>query len=57
MATSAFTGLPVRLETKRDLEEIPENVKAELAIHPVKWIDEVLAIALEQPVEQWQVEK
>lgn len=44
-------------ENKRDLEEIPENVKAELAIHPVKWIDEVLAIALEHPVEQWQVEK
>ncbi|ALO35554.1 DNA-binding protein [Colwellia sp. MT41] len=44
-------------ENVRDLEEIPENVKAELSIHPVKWIDEVLAIALEHPVEQWKVEK
>ena len=43
-------------ENKRDLKEIPENVKADLAIHPVKWIDEVLAIALEHPVEQWQAE-
>ncbi len=44
-------------ENERDLEEIPENVKAELSIHPVKWIDDVLALALEQPVEQWKVEK
>jgi len=44
-------------ENERDLQEIPENVKAELSIHPVKWIDEVLALALEQPVEQWKVEK
>jgi len=34
-------------ENERDLKEIPENIKAELEIKPVKWIDEVLAIALE----------
>jgi ATP-dependent Lon protease len=44
-------------ENERDLEEIPDNVKAELSIHPVKWIDEVLSLALEQPVEQWVVAK
>ncbi|MBO9491683.1 endopeptidase La [Endozoicomonas sp. G2_1] len=44
-------------DNERDLREIPDNVKADLAIHPVKWIDEVLAIALEQPVEKWQVEE
>ncbi|WDE00879.1 endopeptidase La [Thalassomonas actiniarum] len=43
-------------DNERDLKEIPENVKADLAIHPVKWIDEVLDIALEQPVEQWKIE-
>jgi ATP-dependent Lon protease len=43
-------------DNERDLEEIPDNVKADLAIHPVKWIDEVLALALEQPVEKWQVD-
>ncbi|MEH6582138.1 MAG: endopeptidase La [Halioglobus sp.] len=34
-------------ENERDLKEIPDNIKAELDIRPVKWIDEVLAIALE----------
>jgi len=43
-------------ENERDLIEIPENVKADLSIHPVKWIDEVLKLALEQPVEKWQAE-
>ena len=32
----------------KDLEEIPQNVKDELDIHPVKWIDEVFALGLEQ---------
>ncbi len=44
-------------ENERDLQEIPDNVKADLAIHPVKWIDEVLALALEQPPEKWQIEE
>lgn len=35
-------------ENERDLKEIADNVKAELEIHPVKWIDEVLKLALEQ---------
>ena len=34
-------------ENKRDLKEIPDNIKADLDIRPVKWIDEVLEIALE----------
>lgn len=34
-----------------DLKEIPDNIKADLDIRPVKWIDEVLAIALERPPE------
>jgi ATP-dependent Lon protease len=34
-------------ENSRDLKEIPDNIKADLDIKPVKWIDEVLAIALE----------
>ncbi len=42
-------------ENERDLEEIPENVKADLSIHPVKWIDEVLDIALQEPVESFKV--
>jgi ATP-dependent Lon protease len=33
-------------ENRRNLEEVPDNIKANLDIHPVKWIDEVLDIAL-----------
>ena len=33
-------------ENRRDLKEIPNNIKADLEIKPVKWIDEVLSIAL-----------
>lgn len=33
-------------ENTRDLKEIPDNIKADLDIRPVKWIDEVLDIAL-----------
>lgn len=40
----------------KDLEEIPENVKTGLTIHPVKWIDEVLALGLEAQPEQWAAE-
>lgn len=38
-------------ENVKDLEEIPDNVKQNLAIHPVETIDEVLALALENPPE------
>jgi len=30
----------------KDLADIPENIKNKLDIHPVQWIDEVLALAL-----------
>jgi len=34
-------------ENERDLKEVPINIKENLIIRPVKWIDEVLSIALE----------
>lgn len=34
-------------ENSRDLKEIPDNIKADIDVIPVKWIDEVLDIALE----------
>ena len=38
-------------ENERDLKEVPDNIKDNLTIEPVKWIDEVLTLALEsQPV-------
>lgn len=36
-------------ENRRDLEEIPQNVIADLKIYPVKTIEEVFSIALQNP--------
>ena len=33
-------------ENERELAEIPKDIKQELDIRPVKWVDEVLTIAL-----------
>ena len=38
-------------ENVKDLAEIPENIKNRLDIHPVKWIDQVLEMALERKPE------
>ena len=35
-------------ENAKDLQDIPENVKSQLEIIPVKWIDKVLDVALER---------
>ena len=35
-------------ENVKDLAEIPENVKSQIEIVPVKWIDKVLEVALER---------
>ena len=43
----------------KDLVDIPENIKNHLQIHPVKWIDQVLELALErmpQPLEEKPVD-
>jgi ATP-dependent Lon protease len=37
-------------ENRKDLADIPGNVTESLKIRPVKWIDEVLDIALEHPL-------
>jgi ATP-dependent Lon protease len=38
-------------ENVKDLAEIPENVKGQIEIVPVKWIDKVLEVALERQPE------
>ena len=38
-------------ENRRDLKEVPDNIKGALDIRPVRWIDDVLAIALADKVE------
>ena len=42
-------------ENAKDLEEIPDNVKQDLEIYPVRWIDEVLRLALQDPFESFEV--
>lgn len=37
-------------DNRKDLAEIPRNVTANLEIIPVKWIEEVLDVALERPL-------
>lgn len=45
-------------DNERDLTEIPDNIKADLEIVPVRWIDEVLEQALQfQPTPVSEVEK
>jgi ATP-dependent Lon protease len=38
-------------ENVKDLSEIPDNIKNRLDIHPVKWFDQVLDLALERKPE------
>jgi ATP-dependent Lon protease len=42
-----ITTVIIPYDNARDLKEIPDNIKNDLEICPVKWIDEVLEIALE----------
>ncbi len=42
-----ITTVLIPAENEKDLTEIPDNVKKGLSIKPVKWIDEVLEVALE----------
>ena len=41
----------------RDLKEIPDNIKNELDIRPVKWIDEVLNLVLTHQPIPWENEE
>ena len=41
----------------RDLKEVPDNIKADLDIKPVRWIDEVLDIVLTRQPIPWEKEE
>ena len=41
-----ITTVLIPEENEKDLAEIPDNIKAKLKIIPVRWIDEVLEVAL-----------
>ena len=40
----------IPMENEKDLAEIPENIKNNLEIKKVEWVEEVLSLALEKPV-------
>lgn len=46
----------IPFENTRDLEDIPANIKDQLEIKPVRWIDEVLEIALSESLKGFTVE-
>ena len=46
-----ITTIIIPEDNKKDLVDMPKNITASLDIHPVRWIDEVLDIALERPVQ------
>lgn len=53
-----ITTVIIPKENERDLKEVPDTIKADLTIQPVKWIDEVLELALERlPTPLSQAEK
>jgi len=55
-----ITTVIIPAENEKDLAEIPENIKRNLEIKPVHWIDEVLEVALQYmpvPVEKIEAEE
>ena len=45
-----ITTVIIPEDNKKDLADMPANITSSLEIHPVRWIDEVLDIALERPL-------
>jgi ATP-dependent Lon protease len=43
---SGIKNVIIPIENVKDLKEIPDNIKQDLIIKPVRWIDEVLGAAL-----------
>src|SRR5579863_9313940 len=43
---SGIKNVIIPVENVKDLQEIPDNIKQDLDIKPVRWIDEVLTYAL-----------
>jgi ATP-dependent Lon protease len=55
-----ITTVLIPAENEKDLADIPENIKQNLEIKPVHWIDEVLEVALQYmpiPFEKMEVEE
>jgi ATP-dependent Lon protease len=55
-----ITTVLIPAENEKDLVEIPENIKQNLLIKPVHWIDEVLEVALQYmpvPIEKVSIDE
>jgi ATP-dependent Lon protease len=52
-----ITTVIIPEENKKDLADMPANITSSLEIIPVRWIDEVLDIALEHPLRPNQPEE
>jgi ATP-dependent Lon protease len=48
-ARGGITHVLIPEDNAKDLVEIPKNILADLTITPVRWIDQVLDLALTQP--------
>ena len=46
-----ITTVIIPEDNKKDLADMPANITSSMKIHPVRWIDEVLDIALERPLQ------
>ena len=46
-----ITTVVIPEDNAKDLADMPANITSSLEIHPVRWIDEVLDIALERPLQ------
>ncbi len=46
-----ITTVIIPEDNKKDLADMPANITSSIEIHPVRWIDEVLDIALERPLQ------
>ncbi|MEO6926073.1 MAG: endopeptidase La [Rhodanobacter sp.] len=46
-----ITTVIIPEDNKKDLVDMPANITSSLQIYPVRWIDEVLDIALERPLQ------
>ncbi len=46
-----ITTVIIPEENKKDLADMPANITSSMDIHPVRWIEEALGIALERPLQ------
>jgi ATP-dependent Lon protease len=47
---AGITEAIIPKENEKDLAEVPENIRNNMKVHPVENMDQVLKIALEQPL-------